>query len=168
MKREREEEKFNVYLQWVRRGKMQTEAARLARLPIAKVRQRRQTDMQFRNDELEAHEEFKEKVESVLTDAAFGVVHYAVDEDGQPVYDKNGNKVPAQRDTKAALEWLKARQASVFNPARQVDINVNQQVQLDFSEFHKLRAELEGRRPAQLTPGQDYEEIIEAEIVEPD
>src|SRR5690606_24256057 len=107
------------------------------KIPIAKVRARRQTDMQFRNDELEAHEEFKEKVESVLTDAAFGVVHYAVDADGRPVTNDQGKPVVAQRDTKAALEWLKARQASVFNPARQVDINVNQQVQLDFSEFGK-------------------------------
>lgn len=164
MKKEREAERFNVYLQWIRRGKFHSEACRLAKVKPQAVRLRQQTDPQFAQDLQEAHQEFAEQVESVLTDAAFGVVHYAVDKNDNPVYDKNGNPVPAQRDTKAALEWLKARNSSIFNPARQVNVNVQQTHTLDFTEIHTLRAQLEARRPAELAPG-DLD-IVDAEVLD--
>jgi hypothetical protein len=168
MRKQREEERFNVYIQHIRRGKFHSEACRLAKVKPEAVRLRLRTDPQFRQDVEEAHSEFSEKVEGVLVDAAFGVVHWAKDADGNPVLDKNGNPVRAERDTKAALEWLKARNSSIFNPNKTLDVNVKHSVELPFQDFQKLRAELEARRPAQLMPGQDYEDIVEAELVEED
>lgn len=157
----RAEERYNLYLQYIRRGKFHSEACRLAKVKPEKVRLRQQTNPQFRQDLLEAHAEFSEKVESVLTDAAFGVVHYAVDADGKELYNNQGERVVAQRDTKAALEWLKARNSSIFSPARQVDVSINQNVSLDFTDFHSIKAELEARRPAEIGPGM----IEDAEIL---
>lgn len=168
MRKQREAERFNVYIQHIRRGKLHTEASRLAKLKPAVVKQRLLTDPQFREDVQDAHNEFAEKVEGVLTDAAFGVVHWAKDADGNPVLDKNGNPVRAERDAKAAETWLKARNASIFNPNKTLDVNVKHSVELPFQDFQALKAQLEERRPAQLMPGQDYEDIVEAELVEED
>lgn len=167
------EEKFAVYLDFLRRGYMPNKAARAAHLEPDSIRGRRKTDPGFYQAERDAIAEFSEEVEQVLLDAAFGVVHYAKDAQGNDVHEttvaKDGTVVTARkianRDTKAALDWLKARNSAVFNidkavQRHQVEHTVN--VKSLFGDIAALREALEGRSAPALRAG---EVIEDAEVV---
>jgi hypothetical protein len=74
----------------------------------------------------------------------------------------------ARRDTKAALDWLKARHSAVFNMDKavqrhQVEHTIN--VKELFGDINALRAALEGRTTPELGPGTP---AIDAESYEDD
>lgn len=161
------EEDFEIYLQYLRRGMTPIKAARAVPMNPQRVRDKRRIDPVFRQEEMDAMEEAAEEVEQVLKDAAFGVVHYAKDADGNLIYNSDGQPVKAQRDTKAALEWLRARNAAVFNINKSLEVNVNHTVDAKelMSDISALAAQLE-KRPAPALSAGDDSDILDAEVLE--
>lgn len=141
-------ELFVLYLDWRKQGKGMMKACELSRLTPNQIRQKRQLDADFEQAEKDAVSRFGEDMEEVIQDAAFGKIRTETVE----MEDGTTGKVAVPTDPQAAEKWLKAYVPEVWNPASKIQVDHSHKLDIKalFTDFDRLRAELEERRQRAL------------------
>lgn len=138
------EELFILYLDYRKQGVGMMKSCEKAKITANQVRQRRVINPEFAQAEADALARFGEDLEEVITDAAFGKVRTDTveGEDGRPL------KVIMPTDPAAAERWLKAYQPEVWNPSAKVQVDHTHKLDIKalFTDFERLRGELEHRK----------------------